>query len=1426
MRSTRLLLFLIFLCSLGFFLAASPLALANNATPDLVELRQPDGAKIKLHVRGDEYAHWFEDERGFTVLWDGKQYVYANRDARGELVPTGMTVGKADPQAAGLPKGLAPTAEAIHRARVNALPPSQRSSSSAGAGEGVSLPNGIAPVGLVKNLVILCKFSDHTFAAHTRPQAEYEVICNKVGGDPTLAPTGSVHDYYKEASYGIVNLQSTVLAWITLPHTEAYYANGQTGFGTYPQNGQGMVEDALNIVDTMINFGDFDLNNDGFVDAIDFIHSGYAADAGGGNGNWIWSHKWALYGLPGGKWTSKSKNANGENVKVFDYHTEAALWGTSGTEITRIGVICHETGHFFGLPDLYDTDSSSNGIGSYCLMANSWGFDGTQRHPPHFSAWCKLQLNFVTPTVITSGTFSPPQVETNKTIYRINNGFPSGEYLLVENREPVGFENDMPQGGLAVWHIDENKPDNKDEGFPGQAGWPGNNNHYKIALLQADGLFDLEHRNNRGDGGDLYRAGGQTSVTHSTSPNTDSYKGGTITPSNNSIADISSPGATMSFSLNAGAPNCDYMTLSASPPQGGTYTGEGCWTPGQTVTVTASPSTGYSFVNWTENGNPVSTAASYSFVANHDRTLVANFATNAGNRVITTSSSPSTGGTTSGGGSYANGATATVTATANTGFVFNNWTENGAVVSTSASYQFTVASNRALVANFVSDAGALPNLTPYRPNNWSDKIVISNVTGTNTDSASLSTTDTLYLDWAVINDGNTSVTANFTTELYVDNVFKTSWSAAPPTAANNYRFIQDYNLGSLSQGNHTIRIKTDSTNAVGENDESDNEYTRTITIGYAGEPNLTPYHPDGWSDKIVVSNVTGTPTDSPSLAPTDNLYLDWAAINDGTTNIAASFKVELYVDGVLRTFWTTPPPTNVNFYRYIQDYNLGPLSAGTHFLRIKVDAENAVAESDETDNEYTKTIVVGNAGSLPNLTPYQPSGWSNKIVVTNAAGTNTDSNSLSPGDTLYIDWAVINNGDANVNTEFRVELYVDGVFQEYWTAPPPTKANFYTYVQDYNLGSLSAGTHTLLIKADSINSVAESNEGDNEFTRTIIVGSAGQPNLTPFKPSGWADKIVISKGIGTNSDSTSLLPTDSIYMDWAVINNGTVNITSDFTVELYVDGVFKAYWTDSPPTNTNSYRFVQDYNLGSFSPGTHTVRIKADGTNVIAESNEADNEFTKTFTVGFNDNFAQRTVVSGKSGTIRGTNVGATKQAGEPAHAGDAGGASIWYSWTAPSSGRVTIDTFDSDFDTLLGVYTGTAVNGLTPVANNDDAPFSKNSLQSTVTFNAVAGVTYQIAVDGYGAASGNTVLHWLLTEQTSPPKVKSLSFSKTTGFTVVWTANAGSTYQVQRSTTPGFASYTVVKADIQGVAPTTSYTDNSPAALSATQMFYRVVLQ
>ncbi len=143
------------------------------------------------------------------------------------------------------------------------------------------------------------------------------------------------------------------------------------------------------------------------------------------------------------------------------------------------------------------------------------------------------------------------------------------------------------------------------------------------------------------------------------------------------------------------------VTVSASPAVGGTVIGGGQFAQGATTTVAATPNTGYTFANWTENGVAVSTSASYQFVMAGNKTLVANFvAIPAGSFAVNLSSNPIAGGTNAGSGSYTVGTLVTVTATANAGYTFTNWTENGNVVATSSSFQFAIAGNRTFVANY------------------------------------------------------------------------------------------------------------------------------------------------------------------------------------------------------------------------------------------------------------------------------------------------------------------------------------------------------------------------------------------------------------------------------------------------------------------------------------------------------------------------------------------------------------------------------------------------------------------------------------------------------------------------------------------------------------------------------------------------------
>jgi uncharacterized protein YjiK len=145
------------------------------------------------------------------------------------------------------------------------------------------------------------------------------------------------------------------------------------------------------------------------------------------------------------------------------------------------------------------------------------------------------------------------------------------------------------------------------------------------------------------------------------------------------------------------------ISASANPSNGGTVSGGGTYNYGDNCTLTATANTGYTFINWTKNGTVVSSSAIYSFTVTGSGTYVANF--NRNTYTISASANPTEGGTVSGAGTYNYGATATLMATANTGYNFMNWTKDGMVVSTNPTYSFTVTEDVELVANFTSDSG-------------------------------------------------------------------------------------------------------------------------------------------------------------------------------------------------------------------------------------------------------------------------------------------------------------------------------------------------------------------------------------------------------------------------------------------------------------------------------------------------------------------------------------------------------------------------------------------------------------------------------------------------------------------------------------------------------------------------------------------------
>ena len=353
--------------------------------------------------------------------------------------------------------------------------------------------------------------------------------------------TGTVKNYYKEVSYGAFDVVTvnypSAIGWQSAPQTYAYYCNGDNGMGSYPQNSQKLFEDIIDLIDPVVDFSNYDLNSDGYVDAVMLVHTGSGAELTG-NVNDIWSHAWGITPrLRDGKWLSR-------------YAIQPEYWYTPTPGDMTIGVFAHEMGHaYFGYPDLYDIDYSARGIGRWSLMSGGSWNGSLGNSPAHLDAWCRVKAGFASATNVASNLVNQaiPNVEQNSSgaIFRMwTNGGGGNQYFLVENRQKTGYDTGLPGAGLLIWHIDEamttgNNTDNANEWYPGHT----SSGHMRVALEQADGLWELEKNIDNGDTGDPFPGStAKTSFNNLSTPSSDDYN---LSSTLVSVSSISASGATM-----------------------------------------------------------------------------------------------------------------------------------------------------------------------------------------------------------------------------------------------------------------------------------------------------------------------------------------------------------------------------------------------------------------------------------------------------------------------------------------------------------------------------------------------------------------------------------------------------------------------------------------------------------------------------------------------------------------------------------------------------------------------------------------------------------------------------------------------------------------------------------------------------------------
>ena len=334
-------------------------------------------------------------------------------------------------------------------------------------------------------------------------------------------PGGSVADFLYASSHGRLILEGEVRGWYTVSRKRNDYTSGVGGLGAYPANSQRLAEEAMLLANPHINFADFDNegpdgvpdsgDDDELIDGVIVVHAGSGREGGSTPYDFISVH-W---------WTAAPRPLDGVFGRFF----------TLNPEDGRIGIYLHELGHLLGLPDLYDTDGGSFGLGAWSLMSGGLAL-GPEKLPGDFDAWCKAKLGFVDVAriFVDHTRLTIPPVRTSARVYRLwTDGASGDEYFLLENRQREGIDGDLPGDGLLIYHVDERVATNR------------NPNHYMVALEQADGLYQLENRFNSasfGDEGDPYHAGDEFS--RYSDPPSDSYGG---PASQVSVFDIEGPAA-------------------------------------------------------------------------------------------------------------------------------------------------------------------------------------------------------------------------------------------------------------------------------------------------------------------------------------------------------------------------------------------------------------------------------------------------------------------------------------------------------------------------------------------------------------------------------------------------------------------------------------------------------------------------------------------------------------------------------------------------------------------------------------------------------------------------------------------------------------------------------------------------------------------
>ncbi len=482
--------------------------------------KQENGPDVRLVVIGDEHYAQYETIDGYTVVYDVEKglYCYAQTDQRPLRLDRhtddarrhrlNFAATSPNQKRSAKRSSLCDTRRANHRPGFAAADTFHTLGPNSGllTGRRVS-------TGTVAGLTILVEFQDVTT---TITKQDVEEMLN--GQNYTRNGNFcSARDYFLLVSGGKLDYTNVVVGPVKLSKKQQFYVNNS------------LVPEAMQLaVQTGIDLKQFDSVDEGVIDAVNFLYAGQSRYE-----EELWPHNAFLEMVFG-------------NMRT-NFYLLTGL-GSTPHDLT-IGTFCHENGHLLcRFPDMYDY-GNRDGDGVEERRHRLVLFDGrgkSSEQRPHARAGLRLPAR---PRRLVRQPLSiclnPVMKEARHADYRTVMKYPTdkfNEYFIVENRTKMGLDQHLPSSGLAVYHCDTKGSNELQEG--------SSTRHYQCALLQADGRMDLEHDNNRGDGGDLYGAISGTALSHATAPSSRQWDN---VDSRLVLSQISAPAEVIKFRIGPGS---------------------------------------------------------------------------------------------------------------------------------------------------------------------------------------------------------------------------------------------------------------------------------------------------------------------------------------------------------------------------------------------------------------------------------------------------------------------------------------------------------------------------------------------------------------------------------------------------------------------------------------------------------------------------------------------------------------------------------------------------------------------------------------------------------------------------------------------------------------------------------------------------------